>query len=181
MKIECPVTRPGGSVVELWGTEYHFKPEVEGGPHVAEVADPAHQDRFLEIGYKIHRGAGGKPEPKKAGFQVVKPPVELKGSIVHQPEYEIGGKKVALTDVVKAAAARAEMTPEAWNELDDAARADMIDAELDFMAGDVDGDGDGQPDGDAERAAAAAEYLEKFGKKPHHKWSVERIREELAK
>ena len=66
MKLSCPVIRDGGSFVELWGTEYHFSP-MPDGCHVAEVENPKHQDRFLEIGYKIYRGedASAQPTPKK--------------------------------------------------------------------------------------------------------------------
>ena len=52
MKLSCPVIRDGGSFVELWGTEYHFAP-MPDGCHVAEVENPEHQDRFLEIGYRF--------------------------------------------------------------------------------------------------------------------------------
>ena len=50
----------------MWGTEYHFAP-MPDGCHVAEVENPKHQDRFLEIGYKIYRGedAQVQPAPKK--------------------------------------------------------------------------------------------------------------------
>ena len=67
MKLSCPVIREGGSFVELWGTEYHFAP-MPDGCHVADVDDPKHQDRFLEIGYKIYRGETEQqsaPLPKK--------------------------------------------------------------------------------------------------------------------
>ena len=66
MKLSCPVIRDGGSFVELWGTEYHFAPMPDGF-HVAQVDNPEHQDRFLEIGYKIYRGddAPVQPTPKK--------------------------------------------------------------------------------------------------------------------
>lgn len=67
MKLSCHVIRDGGSFVELWGTEYHFAPMPDGF-HVAQVDNPEHQDRFLEIGYKIYRGedAQVKPIPKKS-------------------------------------------------------------------------------------------------------------------
>ena len=66
MKLSCPVIRDGGSFVELWGTEYHFAP-MPDCCHVAEIENPEHQDRFLEIGYKIYRGedASAQPTPKK--------------------------------------------------------------------------------------------------------------------
>lgn len=66
MKLSCPVIRDGGSIVELWGVEYHFAPMPDGF-HVAQVDNPEHQDRFLEIGYKIYRGedAPAQTTPKK--------------------------------------------------------------------------------------------------------------------
>lgn len=66
MKLSCPVIRDGGSIVELWGVEYHFAPMPDGF-HVAQVDNPEHQDRFLEIGYKIYRGEDTQvqPTPKK--------------------------------------------------------------------------------------------------------------------
>lgn len=71
MLLVCPVIRDGGSKVDLWGTEYHFKPQPDGC-HVAEVTNEKHQDRLLEIGYKIYRGEQAKtvidePNPKQKG------------------------------------------------------------------------------------------------------------------
>lgn len=48
MLIECKIQRPGGSVIELFGREYHFVPATDGC-HVCDVDDPAAVDRFLEI------------------------------------------------------------------------------------------------------------------------------------
>lgn len=55
MKIKCPVIREGGSFVEVFGTEYHFAPQLDGC-HVADVENAEHQDRLLSIGYSIYRG-----------------------------------------------------------------------------------------------------------------------------
>lgn len=49
MKIVCKVERPGGSLIDIGGIEYRFTPESEGGLHVADVTEPAHIRRFLEI------------------------------------------------------------------------------------------------------------------------------------
>ncbi|MFN8760253.1 MAG: hypothetical protein ACK5XA_15770 [Tagaea sp.] len=56
MLIECLIKRPGGSVVELFGTEYHFVPAIDGC-HVCDVEDPAAVDRLLQIpeGYRLAR------------------------------------------------------------------------------------------------------------------------------
>lgn len=48
MKIECILKRQGGTVVELGGKTYHFKPQ-EDGAHVAEVADEDHADTLLAV------------------------------------------------------------------------------------------------------------------------------------
>lgn len=55
MKLQCPVIREGGSVVDLFGTDYHFLPQPDGF-HVADVENVAHQDHLLSIGYRIYRG-----------------------------------------------------------------------------------------------------------------------------
>lgn len=48
MKIECILKRQGGTVVELGGKTYHFKPQ-DDGAHVAEVADDDHADTLLAV------------------------------------------------------------------------------------------------------------------------------------
>ena len=196
MKIECPVKRPGGSHIELWGVDYHFQEQPDGA-HVAEVSDPKHQDRFLEIGYKIHR-PGSKAAEKPALKSVPnKPPQEssLHGSSVHPAEFTIGGKTITLGEVVAAAFKRSGMTTAAWNDQREDVRHERIDDELDLLEAEAgagtsgekqDGLGqepgsDADKDAAAEREKLAAEFQEKFGKKPHHKWSSEKIREELGK
>jgi hypothetical protein len=56
MFIERILSPTGGTVVTLKGTRYHFKPVEDGGPHIAEVTNPEHIARFLEIteGYRAH-------------------------------------------------------------------------------------------------------------------------------
>lgn len=54
MLIERILSEPAGTKVPFPGITYHFKPRVEGGPHVAEVEDPMHIERLLAIreGYR---------------------------------------------------------------------------------------------------------------------------------
>lgn len=54
MKIESILKRAKGTIVVLGTQKYHFQPEQPGGPHVAEVADEGHAERFLAIreGYR---------------------------------------------------------------------------------------------------------------------------------
>ncbi len=58
MKIESKIRRKSGTKVLMDGIEYHFKPEKEGGPHIAVVTDQAHIARFLSIteGYCVADG-----------------------------------------------------------------------------------------------------------------------------
>lgn len=64
MKIECKCKRQNGSVIDIDGTHYEFKPNADGA-HVAEVTDTDHIERFLAIpeGYKINSKAEAKPAP----------------------------------------------------------------------------------------------------------------------
>lgn len=190
MKLACPVKRPGGSHIELWGKEYHFQEQPDGA-HVAEVEDPAHQDRLLAIGYKIYRpGQMQQAEAPAAGKrQWHKPELKdatLLGSSVHPDTFEIGGKTITLGDVVTAAFKRSEMSVDDWNEQAEPDRHAMIDEELDIMAADA------EPEGDAgagnppavdpavdEREELVKQYEAKFGTKPHHKLGVAKLREAL--
>lgn len=56
MLIECLIKRPGGSHVDLDGTQYHFKPDA-ADRHTADVMIDAHVDRFLSISdaYRVAR------------------------------------------------------------------------------------------------------------------------------
>lgn len=54
--IECKLHRPGGSKVDIGGTEYHFKPD-DVGQHVCLIEDVDHRDRLLSIpeAYRLPR------------------------------------------------------------------------------------------------------------------------------
>ena len=174
MKIESIIKRVKGHTVELGGKAYEFLPP----DYVAEVEDPDHIGRFLSIveGYRAAGASGEIPlvKPKsEASSQVI-----LLGSDVHPSAFEINGKEYSLGDVVQLAYAASGLNAEAWNGLSEGERADLIDEQLDKLAADT--NGDGEVDASEERAAAVKDYEAKFGKKPHGKWSVERIREALA-
>lgn len=173
MKIESIIKRVKGHTVELGGKAYEFLPP----DYVAEVEDPDHIGRFLSIveGYRAVGATGDIPPAPKTEAS---PQVILLGSDVHPSAFEINGKEYSLGDVVQLAFAAAQMNHEAWNGLTEGERADLIDEQLDKLAADT--NGDGEVDASEERAAAVKDYEAKFGKKPHGKWSVERIREALA-
>lgn len=54
MKIESIIKRKNGTTVQFGKTAYHFKPEVSGGAHVADVGDDEHAEKLLLIaeGYR---------------------------------------------------------------------------------------------------------------------------------
>lgn len=188
MDIECILKREGGTKVTIGKTDYHFAPQPDGA-HVADVQDDEHVQRFLGIpeAYKIYRGEKPPAEVKKTAAEPVLPApvsapvapqggeqVALHGTSVHPSEFEINGRTYLLGDVVAMAHTASGLSVEDWNDLPEAERADMIDAELDKLAADVDGDGD------ADRDDLVAAYVAKFGKKPHHNLSIAKLREKLA-
>lgn len=63
MRIESIIRRHGGTVVELDGVTYEFKPEERDGPHVCDVTDEDHIRRFLAIpeGYRALDAADAVP------------------------------------------------------------------------------------------------------------------------
>lgn len=164
MKIESKIKRSGGSVIEMFGTKYHFMPNAEGA-HVAEVEDEDHIARFLAIpeGYKIH---------KPGQLKEVKRTEVLLGSSVHPATFEINGKTYALGDVVAGAHKESGLSVDEWNALGDENRHSRIDAQLDKLAAT-------DTDPAAELIQLKDAYKAKFGKKAHHTWSADEIRAKL--
>lgn len=189
MDIECKLKREGGTHVRIETTDYHFAP-LPDGAHVAAVANEAHQDRFLAIpeAYGPYRGKG-KPGVKTAASAPTPQPAsdaapsnntpELLGASGYLDGYEFGGKAYAFADIVALAQQTSGRDAAAWNALEEAARADLIDAELDKLS-ETAGDQDPADVPDDERAALVEQYRTKFGKAPHGKWGADKIREALA-
>lgn len=193
MQIECILKREGGTKADIDGIEYHFAPQPDGA-HVAEVERDKHIRRFLEIIPVAYRQYGA-PAPAAAPIEPVEPVaaaaaeydptgadhsadvVILLGSSVHPATFEINGKTHSLGDVVALAHAGSGLSADDWNALDDEARAERIDDALDKLAADT--NGDGTVDSAEERAALAAQYEAKFGKKPGN-MGVAKLREKLA-
>jgi hypothetical protein len=179
MDIECKLIRPGGTHVRIETTDYHFLPLTDGA-HVAAVESAAHQDRFLAIpeAYGVYRGKG-KPVGKKAAAAAPQPASDaapadqtLLGASGYLDGYEFAGKAYAFADIVALTQQASGLDAAAWNALEEDARADLIDEQLDRLAGDT------QPD--PERTAFVEQYRAKFGKAPHGRWSLDKIREALA-
>lgn len=184
MKIVSKIKRRNGHSVTLGDTAYKFLPP----DYVADVADKAHAERLLSIaeGYGIADSQAPTPQPPKQNDK----PVELLGSYLHPEEFEIGGKTIEQSVVVAMAAG--DRKPEEWNALSEGERADLIDEQLDKLAeseDDGEDDNDGQNtlegdlngDGNLDREELAKLYEAKFGKRPHGKWTAERISDELKK
>lgn len=77
MLIQCLRIRPNGTTVSLGGAEYHFAPraDLEGAPHLCEVANTDHISRLLQIdAYRIF--APGKAEPAATAQAAPAAPVE---------------------------------------------------------------------------------------------------------
>lgn len=209
MDIECKLKRDGGSKVPLGGITYHFTPRSDGA-HVADVKNDDHVDRFLSIpeAYRVYRG-NAEPlvtELKSTSGDVLKVKIgdsgEVKGfDIQHDPEpahvglktseqhpktLTIGGANYSLEEITAKAAEGID--PAAWNSLSDDDRADQIDKVLDDMASAAKGAPVQEPAPESNHVVLATanmalsdQYFVKFGKKPHHKWSQEKLAEELAK
>lgn len=183
MDIECKLKREGGTYVEIGKSQYHFAP-LDDGAHVANVADEAHQDRFLSIpeAYRVYRGSEkGAPAPKAVvassapvtpDSESDQPPADtvLLGSSVHPASFDIHGKTYALGEIVALAQAGSGLDATEWNELEDESRADLIDEQLDKL-------NTAAPD---ERAQLAAQYEQKFNKAAPGNWGVKKLREALA-
>lgn len=101
MWIERLLRDHGGTVVKFPDANYHFKPEQEGGPHIANVEPPEHIERFLSIshGYREHV----RPEDAVVVMPPVPPsaPVEPAPTVLQAP---VSG------DLAAAIAAAAEAT-----------------------------------------------------------------------
>lgn len=69
MQIESTIKRPGGSKIDLGGTTYHFQPKSkeEGEPHVCEVTERKHIERFLEIKEAYRTVSAGNVPVKPSG------------------------------------------------------------------------------------------------------------------
>lgn len=198
MDIECTLKRDGGSKIDLVTREYHFTPRADGA-QVADVEEESHIARLLAIpeAYRIYRAQPASAvmaldftdsTPKAT---VVPVPVTLMGSAGHSDTFTIHGVVYTQTEIVGIAAAI--FKPEDWNGLSDDARADLVDDVLDDLEAHPERvktavPAQSQPpqepqppvDEAAVMAKLKAQYQAKFGKKPHHMWSAEKIRTELA-
>ena len=153
MKIESIIKRDPPTEVVLGDTTYKFTPDGQGR-HVAEVTDKHHIARLLSISEGFQLADDGEKLPKSVqtelnkeveertqGQQATFQPVDeniLKGSTVHPATFDIKGEQVSIEDVIAVAHEESGMTTAEWNAMPDEARASLIDAVLDAMAGEED-------------------------------------------
>lgn len=132
-------------------------------------------------------------------FQPTQDPDVLLGADGYPAVIDLGnGKSADIADVIADAHELSGLTTADWNTLPLEVRTGLIDAVLDALADSEeeapkDAANDDQPPAtdkppvddkaqhEAEREALALEYKAKFGSKPHYKWTMDKIREELAK
>lgn len=176
--IESIIRRPNGTRVTLGNTNYHFKPDA-AERHVAEVSEPAHVDRFLAIpeGYRIAERLAAtdgiaafaqqnqpNPEPppqKPAATNTITPNAD--------PDADSGDKTVEQDSTPPPAAPpAADKEPETTPP----PPADEKKADPEPPKGEI---------GAAlDKTKATEQYIAKFGKKPHHAWSVDIILAKIA-
>lgn len=171
--IESIIRRPNGTRVTLGSTNYHFKPDA-AERHVAEVSEPAHVDRFLAIpeGYRaaerlaVTDGISAavqqsqpNPEPpqKPAATNTITPNAD--------PEPPVADKTDEPDSTPPPPAADKE--PEATTPPADEKKADPEPPK-------------GEIGAVLDKTKATEQYIAKFGKKPHHAWSVEIILAKIA-
>lgn len=149
-----PPRRDGTVIVTAKdGTRCVFEPG-EGGELVGEVADeltvaellnggmffpadPADYDKALALSNAHMPGGDDDGDDDTGGAGGSGARDALVGSSNFEPVLDVAGKQVQLGDVVAAAFSASGMTVEAWNALTEIERDDLIEAELDRMAGDA--------------------------------------------
>lgn len=150
MLIESIIQREGGTTIELDKATYRFAPN-EAGAHVCEVKEGKHIGRLLSI---------------TEGFRL----------------YEVD-ETPATVDLASAGAAAAAAgfdTPEGPG--DEEPESEELEGESAQLVDEVPEGAEvveGPVTAELDRDALAAQYEEKFGKKPHHRANAETILEAL--
>jgi len=156
MKIECILHREKGTVVEMPGKTYHFKPSEDDPRHIAEVTNESHIERFLQIreAYRLPRTPGQEavdevlePESKAAPTPTpaAPPAVTLEPGqflktcgATFPPSFDLNGATYTLDEITHAAFGQSGLTVEDWNGLDEEHRATKIEIVLDELeAGEI--------------------------------------------
>lgn len=113
MKLECRIRRAGGTETTMPNpdesvTAYHFKPidpTRADSPHVAEVSDQAHYDRFIAVApecYVPFDGKAPKVDLPKPQAPVITEPVATDAPLTAQAERDAQPSWAALQSGIKA-------------------------------------------------------------------------------
>lgn len=164
MKIESIIRREGGTNVTLGGTLYRFLPD-DIGRHVTDVTDEDHISKFLAVreGFRLlaedqEPDAPVPPVIDPGPAKTLEPAAVLEpdeGEVENQAEDEEVESGEKATDVAAETEPTAEHDPYAQK---------------------------GGPDGDRntlDREEVARAFEERYGRRPHGRWTAERILEEL--
>lgn len=204
MLIQSIIERDGGTHVTIDQTAYHFTAD-QTGAHVADVEDRAHIARFLLIseGYCIP-GTTPREERKPVHApveEVIAAPAPVARASKFPSEFTIGGEVVTLGQIIEQVQAADDISADLWAALTDDEQAAKIESRLDLLADEAelreqqaaieqaeadakakaDTNGDGVVDNAEERAVLVAEHVKLFGSRPHHKASITKIRDAIAK
>ena len=211
MKIESIIKRDPPTEVLLGDTAYKFQPDSKGRhvcdvtdkAHIARLLSIAEGFQIPddEDAPKVDVPPVIDPpvQTVQPTFQPTQDPDVLLGADGYPDVIDLGnGKTADIADVIADAHELSGLTTADWNTLPLEVRTGLIDAVLDALADSEeeapkDAANDDQPPAtdkppvddkaqyEAEREALALEYKAKFGSKPHYKWTMDKIRDELAK
>lgn len=162
MKIECILKRPGGTMVRLGSTAYHFKPD-ELDRHVAAVDDQDHQKAFLSIteGYRSLDPLPPRPVSLDEALAALRAQIP-DADPAHLAQIITGGITPAVNPVAPRAAAQTPVEQEVSNA--DEAEAEP-EAEDDEKGGEDEAEDDLEAMSDDDLRAEFETWL---GRKPHH-------------
>lgn len=180
MKIESIIRRKNGTRVEMDDQVYHFKPTPEDVRHIADVSVAAHVKRFLAIpeGFQPAEVSEQPKEPAGEQFATLAGVQNEDGSVstlAQLPREDLlvlardmdiaNADDLSDEELIKAISAEPVEIDEQEDEADQKSEQDA---------------GGKEEPAELSRDDLAKQYEAKFGKKPHHKLSAERIAQILA-
>lgn len=124
--IESIIQRKEGTIVEMEGTTYHFRPLPRDPRHIAEVLIQAHAERFLAIreGYRLIAGVLESQNTERVIAEG-----DLRTSTAHAAQFNLpGGSFITLAELTEYAFRESGYSVEEWNALDDQSMHEHLDA-----------------------------------------------------
>jgi hypothetical protein len=184
--IECKAIREGGTQVTIDDKTYNFQPNEEGR-HVCDVSDKKHAQRFMAIpeAYQLY------DEDDDHELDLIPP---------SEPEKQTGEIDDGQLLGAEEDGIQSDDQDDTENETKDESQESSDESQDDTDQGDVNGlipedkeeteddteqdesqEDSGQSEGyeGKTREELVAAYQEKFGSKPHHRWSDQKVIEKL--